>query len=208
MAPSVSRTDGAFLVGVTGMIGGGKSTAVRILEELGAFRISADELARKYTEPDSPIKDELVAGLGKDILDESGKPDRKRIATLVFGNQEKLRVLNGIVHPKIRKEFLHLLSEQKPGTLIVWEVPLLFETDSYTLCDTTVCVLSDPKTSLDRAASRDGITREEAEARAKSQLSLQEKAEKADYSLKNTGDLEDLRKECTKLYAELRGRIG
>ncbi|PJZ64438.1 dephospho-CoA kinase [Leptospira wolffii] len=204
---SSSRTDGAFLVGITGMIGGGKSTVAKILEELGGFRISADELARKYTDPDSPIRDELVEALGREILDESDKPDRKRIARLVFGNPEKLKALNETVHPRIRKEFLGILETQKKGTLVVWEVPLLFETDSYTLCDSTVCVLSDPETSLDRTVKRDGITREEAEARAKSQLSLQEKAKRAEYTVRNTGDLEDLRKECVELYAKLRGRI-
>lgn len=207
MVPSPPRTDSAFLVGITGMIGGGKSTVSRILEELGAFRISADELARKYTDPESPIRDELVSALGEEILDESGKPDRKRIAGIVFGNREKLGALNKVVHPKIRNEFLEILGAQKPGTLIAWEVPLLFETDSFSICDATVCVLSDPEASLERTVRRDGISREEAEARAKSQLSLQEKAERADYTVKNTGDLEDLRKECVHLYAELRGRM-
>ncbi|TGM95175.1 dephospho-CoA kinase [Leptospira dzoumogneensis] len=201
------RTDGAFLVGITGMIGGGKSTAARILEELGGVRISADEIARKYTDPDSPISKELIDSLGSEILDESGKIDRKRIAKLVFGNPEKLKILNSLTHPRIRKEFLEVLGGLKEGSLVLWEVPLLFETDSYTLCDVTVCVISDPEVSLERTVKRDGITREEAEARAKSQLSLQEKANKADYTIKNTGDLSDLRKECEYLYAELKGRM-
>lgn len=188
------------------MIGGGKSTAAKVFEELGCFRISADEIARKYTDPESPIAEELLQGLGPEILDGDGKIDRKKIAGLVFGNPEKLKVLNSLTHPRIRQEFLGVLGAQKEGTLVMWEVPLLFETDSYTLCDATVCVISDPDLSLERTAKRDGISREEAEARAKNQLSLQEKAKKADYSIKNTGDLEDLRKECEHLYAELKGR--
>ncbi|EJZ41500.1 dephospho-CoA kinase [Leptospira licerasiae str. MMD4847] len=189
------------------MIGGGKSTATKILEEMGGIRISADEIARKYTDPDSPISQELIDSLGPEILDESGKIDRKRIAKLVFGNPEMLKILNSLTHPRIRKEFLEVLNGLEKGSLVLWEVPLLFETDSYTLCDATVCVISDPETSLDRTVKRDGISREEAEARAKSQLSLQEKAKKADYSIKNTGDLNDLRKECEYLYAELKGRM-
>ncbi|TGM91165.1 dephospho-CoA kinase [Leptospira licerasiae] len=207
MTRSSLRTDGAFLVGITGMIGGGKSTATKILEEMGGIRISADEIARKYTDPDSPISQELIDSLGPEILDESGKIDRKRIAKLVFGNPEMLKILNSLTHPRIRKEFLEVLNGLEKGSLVLWEVPLLFETDSYTLCDATVCVISDPETSLDRTVKRDGISREEAEARAKSQLSLQEKAKKADYSIKNTGDLKDLRKECEYLYAELKGRM-
>ncbi|PJZ25639.1 dephospho-CoA kinase [Leptospira hartskeerlii] len=207
MTRSSLRTDGTFLVGITGMIGGGKSTATRILEELGGVRISADEIARKYTDPNSPISKELIDSLGPEILDESDKIDRKRIAKLVFGNPEKLKILNSLTHPRIRKEFLEVLGGLEKGSLVLWEVPLLFETDSYTLCDATVCVISDPEVSLERTVKRDGISREEAEARAKSQLSLQEKAKKADYSIKNTGDLQDLRKECEYLYAELKGRM-
>ncbi|MEI1276708.1 dephospho-CoA kinase [Leptospira venezuelensis] len=207
MTRSSLRTDGAFLVGITGMIGGGKSTATRILEELGGVRISADEIARKYTDPNSPISKELIDSLGTEILDESGQIDRKRIAKLVFGNPEKLKILNSLTHPRIRKEFLEVLGSLEKGSLVLWEVPLLFETDSYTLCDATVCVISDPEVSIQRTVKRDGISREEAEARAKSQLSLQEKAKKADYSIKNTGDLLDLRKECEFLYAELKGRM-
>ncbi|TGK02573.1 dephospho-CoA kinase [Leptospira langatensis] len=207
MTRSASRTDESFLVGITGMIGGGKSTVTRIFEELGAFRISADEIARKFTEPDSPVREELVQALGKEILDDSGALDRKRIAKLVFGDPEKLKALNGIVHPRIRQEFSEILARQTKDTLVAWEVPLLFETDSYTLCDATVCVVSDLASSLKRASERDGIRLEEVEARAKNQLSLQEKAEKADYTLKNLGDLGDLRKECERLYSELRGRM-
>ncbi|EQA45907.1 dephospho-CoA kinase [Leptospira broomii serovar Hurstbridge str. 5399] len=207
MSKHPGRDDDAFLVGITGMIGGGKSTASKFFEELGAFRISADEIARKYTDPDSPIKDELVKVLGSEILDESQKPDRKKIAKLVFGNSEKLTALNKLVHPLIRKEFREILKNQAGSRLVAWEVPLLFETDSYTLCDATVCVVSDPKSSLKRTMDRDGISMEEAEARAKSQLSLQEKSERADYVLRNLGDLEDLKKDCAKLFSELKGRM-
>ncbi|TGK06485.1 dephospho-CoA kinase [Leptospira fletcheri] len=207
MSQIPAREDHAFLVGITGMIGGGKSTAAKILEELGAFRISADEIARKYTDPDSPIADRLVEVLGTEILGESGKPDRKKIANLVFGNREKLEELNRLVHPRIREEFRKILKEKAGGRMVAWEVPLLFETDSYLLCDSTVCVVSDPNTSLLRAAARDGISLEEAEMRAKNQLTLEEKAKRADSIIRNLGNLEDLRQECVKLFAELKGRM-
>lgn len=71
-----------FLIGITGMIGGGKSTATKILEEMGCFGINADRLAKRYTEPDSPILIELVELLGSEILDEKGKPDRKKFRKL------------------------------------------------------------------------------------------------------------------------------
>ncbi|KPA24617.1 Dephospho-CoA kinase [Leptospira interrogans] len=94
-----------FLIGITGMIGGGKSTATKILEEMGCFGINADRLAKRYTEPDSPILIELVELLGSEILDEQGKPDRKKISEIVFNNPKKLSRLNQLIHPLVRKDF-------------------------------------------------------------------------------------------------------
>lgn len=137
-----------FLIGITGMIGGGKSTAAKILEELGCFRINADRLAKRYTESDSPILTELVELLGSGILDDQGKPDRKKISEIVFKNPEKLSGLNQLIHPLVRKDFQKILETTAKGKMIIWEVPLLFETDAYTLCNATVTVDSDPEESI------------------------------------------------------------
>lgn len=83
------------MVGITGMIGGGKSTVVKILEELGGFGISSDRLARRYTEADSPILPELLELLGKGILDSEGKPDRKKFPISFSTTPKNLR--NSIV---------------------------------------------------------------------------------------------------------------
>ncbi|EMO77910.1 dephospho-CoA kinase domain protein [Leptospira kirschneri str. 200801925] len=80
-----------FLIGITGMIGGGKSTAAKILEELGCFRINADRLAKRYTESDSPILTELVELLGSGILDDQGKPDRKKFPKLFLKIRKNCR---------------------------------------------------------------------------------------------------------------------
>ncbi|AYV55296.1 dephospho-CoA kinase [Leptospira kmetyi] len=197
----------AFLVGITGMIGGGKSTAAKILEELGGYGISADRLAKRYTEADSPILTELVELLGKDILDSDGKPDRKKISNIVFNDVQKLEGLNRLIHPRVRKDFQKILETDAKGRMVIWEVPLLFETDAYTLCDATVTVDSDPEESIERTISRDGTTKEEVLARIKNQLPITEKLKKADYIIKNRGNLESLREECKTLYSTLSGRM-
>ncbi len=73
-----------FVLGITGSMGGGKSTVTKIFESLGSFRISADEISRTFTSIDSPVKKELVSLLGESILDKSGILDRKKIAGIVF----------------------------------------------------------------------------------------------------------------------------
>ncbi|MCG6194414.1 dephospho-CoA kinase [Leptospira sp. FAT2] len=204
---SVQPGKKAFLVGITGMIGGGKSTAAKILEELGGFGISADRLAKRYTEPDSPILAELTELLGKEILDSEGKPDRKKISDIVFRDADKLAGLNRLIHPRVRKDFQNILETIAQGRMVIWEVPLLFETDAHTLCDATVTVDSDPEESIARTVSRDGTTKEDVLARIKNQLPLTEKLKRADYIIRNRGDLESLREECKTLYSVLLGRM-
>ncbi|EKP14538.1 dephospho-CoA kinase [Leptospira borgpetersenii serovar Mini str. 201000851] len=193
----------AFLVGITGMIGGGKSTVVKILEELGGFGISADRLAKRYTEIDSPILPELVGLLGKGILDSEGKPDRKKISDIVFNDAEKLAGLNRLIHPKVREDFQKILKTQARGKIVIWEVPLLFETDAYTLCNATVAVDSDPEESILRTISRDRLKKEDVLARISSQLPITEKLKRADYIIRNKGNLETLKEECKNLYSTL-----
>lgn len=197
----------AFLVGITGMIGGGKSTAAKILQESGAFAIHADNLAKRYTSSESPILSELVELLGSEILDGDGNPDRKKISDVVFKDKGKLDGLNRLIHPRVRADFLKLLETEAAGKLVVWEVPLLFETDAYTLCDATVTVDSDEEASILRVMERDGMKKEEVLARISNQLPLSEKLKKADYIISNKGDLESLREECGRLYTTLSGRM-
>lgn len=127
------------------------------MEEFGCFGINADRLAKRYTEPDSPILTELVKLLGDEILDDQGKPDRKKISKIVFNDPEKLSGLNQLIHPLVRSDFQKILETTAKGKMVVWEVPLLFETDAHTLCDATVTVDSDPEESILRTISRDGV---------------------------------------------------
>ncbi|EMS85790.1 dephospho-CoA kinase [Leptospira noguchii] len=196
-----------FLIGITGMIGGGKSTVAKILEEFGCFGINADRLAKRYTEPDSPILTELVKLLGDEILDDQGKPDRKKISKIVFNDPEKLSGLNQLIHPLVRSDFQKILETTAKGKMVVWEVPLLFETDAHTLCDATVTVDSDPEESILRTISRDGVKKEDVLARIKNQLPLTEKLKRADYILRNRGNLDSLREECKSLYSILLGKM-
>lgn len=189
------------------MIGGGKSAATKFLGELGGFTINADQLAKHYTAPDSPILRELIELLGPEILDPDGKPDRKKIADIVFSDPQKLEELNRLIHPRVRKDFQTILETEAVGKMVIWEVPLLFETDAYTLCDATVTVDSDPEESIARTITRDGVEKTDVLARMANQLPITEKLKRADYILKNRGNLDGLREECKNLYSTLLGKM-
>ncbi|HNK58896.1 MAG TPA: dephospho-CoA kinase, partial [Leptospiraceae bacterium] len=145
-----------FVLGITGSMGGGKSTVTKIFEKLGAFRISSDEIARSFTEKDSPIKEELIQNLGKEILDENGDLDRKRIAGIVFSDKNAIAKLNGLIHPLVRKKTLELIDSVIDGRLVAWEAPLLFEAKGDAICDATLTVYAEYNDLWNRVKDRDG----------------------------------------------------
>jgi len=189
-----------FILGITGSMGSGKSTVSRIFEELGAKRIDSDELAKKYTDVTSPIKNELVKIFGIDVLDEYERPDRKLIAKIVFQDKQKLNQLTSLIHPRVREDLLEILRNLPVGTTVAWEAPLLFEAKGNLICNATLTVFCDLETAFQRVSHRDGLTREEFNSRIQNQMDIKEKIKLSDFSIKNTGSLEYLKSECNKIY--------
>lgn len=189
-----------FVLGITGSMGGGKSTVAKIFENLGAFRISADEIAKIFTSLESPIKPELVGLLGKGILDEKGNLDRKRIAGIVFSDKNTLQKLNTLMHPLIRRKTLELIESIKDGRLIAWEAPLLFEAGGESICDATLTVAAGYEDAWERVKKRDDISEEEFRSRLANQLDIKKKIEMSDFKVINDKDLKHLESECTTIY--------
>lgn len=189
-----------FILGITGSMGSGKSTACKIFEELGAVRISSDELARKYTDVTSPIKNELIEIFGPEILDDREAPDRKLIAKIVFQNPEKLKQLSSIIHPRVRQELLEIIASLPQGKIVAWEAPLLFEAKGNLICNATLTIYSNLEIAYQRAKERDGISREDFNARIQNQMDIKEKIRLSDFSIRNELDLEYLRTECKKIF--------
>jgi len=192
-----------IILGVTGNIGGGKSTVCGIFEKLGAVRISSDELAKVYTGENSPIQAELLNEFGPEILDERGIFDRKKIASIVFGDKSKLEKLNRMIHPLVRRDFWQKAESVKNG-VIAWEVPLLFETDAHKSCDYTLTVFSSDKIAIDRVRQREEkLTEEDYKARSTSQIPVKEKVKLSDFSIENDGTLEELTGKVKAIYAKI-----
>ena len=179
-----------MIIGLTGGIASGKSTVSKYLAEKGFKVYDADKIAKDISEKKS-VQEEIISTFGDKILDENRNVDRKKLKEIVFKNKEKLKQLNAIIHPKVI-DFYKELKEQNTDKIIIFDVPLLFESGIDKFCDKILVVISDYEIQLDRIVERDKIDRELAEKIIKSQLSNEERIKKADVVIENNSSLEDL----------------
>ncbi len=188
------------VLGLTGGIATGKSTVSRVFEEYHIPIISADEVARQVVEPGSVALNEIQAQFGQVYVNNDGTLNRQLLGTLVFGNSQKLDLLNQIMQPKIRAEIqrqVATLKQRKPK-LIVLEIPLLFEQHGNQLVDITMVVKVARQVQLDRLMARNQLSQHEALNRIHSQMSLAEKIKRADVVIDNAGTVEQTREQVVK----------
>ncbi|RRG09872.1 MAG: dephospho-CoA kinase [Lactobacillus sp.] len=188
------------VLGLTGGIATGKSTVSRVFEEYHIPIISADEVARQVVEPESVALNEIQAQFGQVYVNNDGTLNRQLLGTLVFGNSQKLDLLNQIMQPKIRAEIqrqVATLKQRKPK-LIVLEIPLLFEQHGNQLVDITMVVKVARQVQLDRLMARNQLSQHEALNRIHSQMSLAEKIKRADVVIDNAGTVEQTREQVVK----------
>lgn len=188
------------VLGLTGGIATGKSTVSRVFEEYHIPIISADEVARQVVEPGSVALNEIQAQFGQVYVNDDGTLNRQLLGTLVFGNSQKLDLLNQIMQPKIRAEIqrqVATLKQSKPK-LIVLEIPLLFEQHGNQLVDITMVVKVARQVQLDRLMARNQLSQHEALNRIHSQMSLAEKIKRADVVIDNAGTVEQTREQVVK----------
>ncbi|MGB7946188.1 MAG: dephospho-CoA kinase [Candidatus Binatia bacterium] len=182
------------LVGLTGGIASGKSTVASILRRLGAAIINADELAREVVEPEQEAWKEIIEAFGHDILQADKTLDRKKLRTLVFERPEARKKLEAIIHPRVRALAERRINELKAAgsSMIVYEVPLLFEGQIHLWLRPVILVACDMRTQKQRLLERDQLTESEAEKHIAAQMSLEEKRKLADYVIENDGNLAEL----------------
>lgn len=195
-----------MIVGLTGNIATGKSTVANLFEQLGAYVIDWDELAREVVRPHSTAWRETVDYFGEDILNDDLSIDRKKVADMVFSNKEHLAKLNQIVHPKVFLEDERITSEIRshdPGALIIKDIPLMLEVTLPISVDKVIVVSASRQTQLRRLREK-GINRRDAQRRIKSQLPIEEKIKSADFVINNDGPLEETRRQVEKVYYLLR----
>ncbi|HVS92592.1 MAG TPA: dephospho-CoA kinase [Mucilaginibacter sp.] len=172
-------------IGVTGNIGSGKTVVSRVFEVLGIPVFYAD-IAAKQVMTEDPV---LIAGLkqtfgGKAYL-EDGSLNRKYIASVVFNNEEELKKLNALVHPAVFRAFDSWVAQQGDIPYVVKEAALLFESDSFKMCDQTILVTAPLDLRIQRVIKRDNLSRAEVESREARQFPEKKKIELADYIIRN-----------------------
>jgi dephospho-CoA kinase len=191
-------------VGLTGGIASGKSSVSAILAELGAVVIDSDKLAREVVAKGTPGLERVVQAFGSDVLTEEGDLDRPKVGAIVFGDEEKRRLLEGIIHPLVRERSAELEAQAGPDALVVHDIPLLAEAGLAEAFDAVIVVDAPAEIQVERMMRDRGWTREEAESRIAAQATREERLRIATYVIKNTGTLEDLRARVEQVYRELR----
>ncbi|MDD5475216.1 MAG: dephospho-CoA kinase [Syntrophales bacterium] len=198
--------DNLLILGVTGGIATGKTTVVNMLKEKGAHVIDFDLLARRVVEPGKPAWRSIVSFFGEQVLREDRSLDRKKLADIVFGDPEKRKKLEEMTHPEIYGEFVRELNEIEaldPGAIILADVPLLIESNLQHMFEKLMVVYVPEEMQIDRLMARDGISRDEALLRLKSQLSIDDKVALADFVVRNEGSLAGTRGQVDDLWEKL-----
>lgn len=178
-----------FVVGLTGVIGSGKSTVAEVLRQRGALIIDADVLAREVVAPGSSGLAEIVEHFGPDYLHRDGTLNRSMLGELIFRDAEQRKALESILHPKIRDLFVQQLrGVTAEAPMVVYVVPLLFESiNQYPEIDAVVVVSASAAQCLERIVARDGCSREIAEKKLASQIPIDVKRKQADFIIENDG---------------------
>jgi dephospho-CoA kinase len=196
-----------LLVGLTGGIASGKSLVGKVLRDLGANLIDADQIVHCLMEQDQQAWQEVVEHFGQGILLSNKEIDRRKLGEIVFNDEEQRAWLNKCLHPKVFEAFLASVRNMKnrpPGTVIVLDAALLIETGYDKKMDRTVVVYAEPEQQLERLMRRNSFTQEQAIARIRSQMPLGEKRRHADYVIDNTGSREYTEQQVRDVFAKLK----
>lgn len=180
------------IIGLTGGIACGKSTISLTLRELGAAIIDGDVLSRELTKPGGAALPAIRQHFGDGVFSTDGSLDRRALGNLVFRDGAAREALDGIMQPMLREMIVNGISAaaQEGSDVCVLDMPLLYEKELDSLCDTVWCAWLPRETQLERLMARDGFTREEAELRLASQLSTDEKARRADVVIDTSGSIQ------------------
>jgi dephospho-CoA kinase len=193
---------GVPLVGLTGGLGAGKSEALRALGELGAATLSTDAVVHELLAGDE-LRDLVVARLGDGVAPD-GALDRSLIAERVFGDEDARSWLEGELWPRVGRRMAEWKQEvdaldPAPRAAVV-EVPLLFESGMEAVFDAIIAVVADEDVRAERAGARGHASVAERTGR---QLSQEEKAQRADFEVRNDGSLDELRETLSRVLARL-----
>jgi dephospho-CoA kinase len=185
-------------IGLTGGIACGKSTVALMLVNLGAILIDADQLAREVVMPGRPALRRIVDRFGPEVMLPDGTLHRKALGAIIFNEPSARKDLEAITHPLIRQAMwdqMQQAEEAYPDTLVVVDVPLLYESKLQGYYQKVMVVYVPVKVQLQRLIERDGLSTEAAEQRLQAQMPIEQKKRLADIVIDNSGSLADTDKQ-------------
>mgnify|MGYP001306558873 FL=1 len=175
-------------IGLTGGIASGKTTVSDCFKKLGTQVIDADIISHEVTEPSGSAFEEILSEFGSEILDEKGLINRKKMRAIIFNDPSQKKILENIIHPKVRDEMFQRINKSDDHYLIV-SVPLLVETGMHQIMDRNLLVDCSEDTQIERLMHRDKITLNEARAILKNQASRSDRKKIADDLIVNENNV-------------------
>ena len=194
------------VIGLTGGVGSGKSLVTDYLISRGIAVIDADLLAHEVVRVGEPAYKEIVDEFGIEMLHDDGTLNRKRLGDLVFCDEERRKKLESIIHPRVYEkawEAIGRLQKENDHALIVFSVPLLFETGHDKDVDKVIVVYADEEVMIERLIKRDGFSLEEAWKRLAAQMPIAKKKSAADFVINNTGIIRETLQQVNELLTKL-----
>ena len=194
-------------VGLTGGIASGKSTVSARLEELGAVIIDGDKLAREVVAKGTPGLAEVVAAFGPAVLTPDGELDRPALGAIVFADPDRLKVLEGITHPRIFALYAEREAAAADAAVVVHDIPLLVESGRAGEFDVVIVVDAPEELQVERMVRDRGMSADDARARIAAQASREQRRAVVEatggHLIENTGTREDLRQRVTEVFEQL-----
>ncbi len=184
-----------MIIGITGGVGTGKSTVLNLMKDrFNAYLLVADEVGHEVMRRGNNAYDKIISEFGKEILEDSLEIDRKALGKIVFSDSDKLDILNGIIHPEVRKEIearINQIKELDENALIVIEAALLLEAGYREICDKIIYCYADIEVRKKRLMSSRGYSEQKVIDIINNQLSEEEFRKSCDAVIDNSGALSD-----------------
>jgi len=187
-----------LVVALTGGIGAGKSTVAQNFAELGALVVDADQLARMAIERGSDGFAEVLLRFGDEII-LNGDIDRKKLAEIVFSDESARKDLEKIIHPRVQATFAEVVEDLEQGDILIYEIPLLVETDASEKFDYIITVEADIEVRKARLLKK-GLYLSQIEKRIAAQATQESRESIADTVIYNDGDEDDLLRQVENLW--------
>lgn len=187
------------IIGITGSSGAGKDTVCEIIEKkYNAEIIDADKIAKELSKKGTVYLNSIVNCFGTEIIDKKGELNRKKLADIIFEDEQKREELNKLTFIHVVDEIQKRINNIKKKIIIV-NAPLLFESNLNKICDYVIAIIADKDKQIIRVMNRDNITKEEAERRINAQNTNEFFVDNADYVIYNNENLENIEEQLSKI---------